>query len=118
MNAVIPIIEEAQEILDRYASNCIDDHLLPVPSNSKMNAYLKEVAVICNIEKEFTTHIGRHTFATTITLNRGISMEVLQSMMGMTSTKHLQIYAKMHKETVHKEMMGLGRVIGFASKSY
>lgn len=33
-----------------------------------MNSYLKEIADLYEISKEFTFHIARHTFATTVTL--------------------------------------------------
>jgi integrase len=49
------------------------DSLLPVPSNAKLNAYLKEVADICGIKKYLTFHIARHTFATTVTSLQKIS---------------------------------------------
>lgn len=49
--------------------------LLPILSNQKMNAYLKEIADLCGINKELTYHIVRHTFATTVTLPNGVSIE-------------------------------------------
>lgn len=47
-------------IIDKYSDNpyCInEDKLLPILSNQKMNAYLKEIADGCEIEKELTFHI-------------------------------------------------------------
>ena len=37
-------------------------------SDQKMNAYLKEIAGVCEIEKELTFHIAPQTFATIVTL--------------------------------------------------
>jgi site-specific recombinase XerD len=59
-----------------------------------MNAYLKEIGEICGIEKKLTFHLARHTFATTITLTNGVPIETLSKMVGRTSLKTTQIYAK------------------------
>ena len=56
-------------IIDKYNNHPQsnnEDKLLPILSNQKMNAYLKEIATICEINKELTFHIARHTFATTV----------------------------------------------------
>ena len=47
-----------------------------------MNAYLKEIADLCGVNKELTYHIARHTFATTITLSNGVSIESVSKMLG------------------------------------
>lgn len=57
----IPILKPAKDILDKYALSAYKDgKLLPVLSNQKMNAYLKEIAAIVNINKDLTTHVARH----------------------------------------------------------
>ena len=56
--------------------------MLPVLSNQKMNAYLKEIADVCEIQKTLTFHIARHTFATTITLSNGVPIETVSRMLG------------------------------------
>lgn len=59
-----------------------------------MNSYLKEIADVCGINKELTFHIARHTFATTITLANGVSIESVSKMLGHRSIKTTQHYAK------------------------
>ncbi|WP_235337140.1 tyrosine-type recombinase/integrase [Pontibacter korlensis] len=83
----------ALQILERYQDHpqCLyDGRLLPVLSNQKMNAYLKEIADVCGIEKPITFHIVRHTFATTVTLLNGVSMESVSKMLGHTSLRTTQ----------------------------
>ncbi|MBK8516613.1 MAG: tyrosine-type recombinase/integrase [Saprospiraceae bacterium] len=63
-------------------------------SNQKLNAYLKELADICSIGKPMTMHIARHTFATTVLLSNGVSMEATSKMLGHSSLKTTQIYGK------------------------
>lgn len=62
----IPLLPQPLALLKKYENDtelAITGKLLPVPSNQKMNSYLKEIATICNIDKNLTTHIARHTFA-------------------------------------------------------
>ena len=59
----IPLLGEALKILDRYREHpyCqVHGVLLPVCSNQKMNSYLKELADICGIRKNLSTHCARH----------------------------------------------------------
>ncbi|UEG53371.1 site-specific integrase [Mucilaginibacter daejeonensis] len=106
----IPILPVALSIIHAYEdhSQCsVKDTLLPVMSNQKMNAYLKEIADICNIEKPLTFHIARHTFATTVTLNNGVPIESVAKMMGHTSIKTTQIYANVMDHKISEDMTQL-----------
>lgn len=60
----IPLLKIPEEILKRYRTDpeCLAHNvLLPVTSNQKMNVYLKELADICGIRKNLSTHCARHT---------------------------------------------------------
>jgi integrase len=106
----IPLLPNVQEIMDRYKEHpqcLVEDCLLPVPSNVKMNAYLKEIADICKIDKLLTFHIARHTFATTVTLNNGVPIETVSKMLGHKSIKITQIYAKILDKKVSEDMSAL-----------
>lgn len=104
--AKIPLLDKALEIIDKYSDHpeCIyNGRLLPIKSNQKHNEYLKEIAEICEIDKNLTTHIARHTFAT-LMLTKKVSMESVSSMLGHTSLKTTQIYAKIVAEKINTEM--------------
>lgn len=103
----IPLLPTPQEIINKYKSHphCeIQNKLLPVPSNQKMNAYLKEIADVCGINKELTFHIARHTFATTVTLTNGVPIESVSKMLGHKSLKTTQHYAKVLDKKVSEDM--------------
>ena len=103
----IPLLAPALDILEKYQDHpcrTIKDRLLPILSNQKMNAYLKEIATLTRIEKNLTFHIARHTFATTITLNNGVPIESVAKMMGHTSIKTTQIYAKVLDHKISADM--------------
>jgi len=106
----IPLLTQAIEILDRYKNypTCDNqDSLLPVLSNQKMNAYLKEIADCCGILKPFTYHTARHTFATTITLSNGVPIETVSKMLGHRNLKTTQHYAKILDKKVGDDMRRL-----------
>jgi site-specific recombinase XerD len=103
----IPVLPTALSIIRTYEDHpqcVVKDTLLPVMSNQKMNAYLKEIADLCNIGKPLTFHIARHTFATTVTLNNGVPIESVAKMMGHTSIKTTQIYAKVMDHKISSDM--------------
>ena len=103
----IPLLPMAEEVLDKYKNHpqCINEkRLLPVLSNQKMNSYLKEIADVCGITKELTFHIARHTFATTVTLTNGVSIESVSKMLGHRSIKTTQHYAKILDRKVSDDM--------------
>lgn len=103
----VPLLPPAQEILDRYKDHpqCINEGLmLPVLSNQKMNAYLKEIADVCGINKKMTTHTARHTFATTVTLTNGVPIETVSKLLGHKNLKTTQHYAKILDLKVSQDM--------------
>jgi len=111
----VPLLPSALRIIEKYNDHPIrlnDKKVLPVISNQKMNVYLKELADICGIDKNLTTHLARHTFATTITLSNGVTMESVSKMLGHSSIKTTQIYAKITDTKVSKEMQKLKEMDG------
>lgn len=106
----VMLLDIPLKIIEKYKDNDFcktKGRLLPVISNQKYNAYLKEIAAICNINKLLTTHIARHTFATTVTLANGVSLESVSAMLGHASIKTTQIYAKVVQSKLSTEMKGL-----------
>ncbi|WP_317127043.1 site-specific integrase [Chryseobacterium carnipullorum] len=106
----IPLLSQTEKIIEKYKNHpvCLNNgKLLPILSNQKMNAYLKEIADLCGINKELTYHIARHTFATTITLSNGVSIESVSKMLGHKSIKTTQHYAKILDKKVSEDMMEL-----------
>lgn len=106
----VPLLPVAMEIVKRYSNDphCVKyDKLLPVVSNQRYNSYLKELATICGIKKELTSHIARHTFATTVTLSNGVPIETVSKMLGHTKLSTTQIYAKVLDHKVSDDMRAL-----------
>ena len=89
----IPLLSIPKQILEKYKDNpyCMDKGtLLPVPCNQKMNSYLKEIADLCCIKKNLTTHTARHSFASVIALANNVSLPNVAKMLGHSSTRMTQ----------------------------
>lgn len=93
-------------IIDKYKGKDNSGRLLPIISNQKMNAYLKEIADVCGIKKRLTCHLARHTFAT-MTLSKGVPIETVSKMLGHTNIKTTQIYARITNKKIESDMMVL-----------
>ncbi len=106
----IPLLPVALEILNRYQVHPQCENkglLLPVLSNQKMNAYLKEIADLSDVLKHLTFHLARHTFATTVTLSNNVPIETVSKMLGHTNIKTTQHYAKILDLKVSQDMAQL-----------
>lgn len=106
----VPLLKKPLELIDKYKDHPLiqdNNRVFPQYSNQKLNSYLKELADICGINKNLTFHMARHTFATTITLTKGVSMESVMAMLGHRNIKTTQIYSKIVNQKVSDEMRKL-----------
>lgn len=106
----IPLLPKALELIEKYKNHpvCLSrNSVLPVVSNQKMNAYLKEIADICGLDCELNTHKARRTFGSTVTLNNDVPMHVVKEMLGHQSIRQTEEYAITEELTVGREMKEL-----------
>lgn len=106
----IPLLPQAIELIDEYRNDPRAQNngtVFPVISNQRMNGYLKEIADVCGIKKTLTFHIARHTFATTVTLSNGVPIESVSKMLGHTSIRTTQIYAKVIDRKLSEDIRNL-----------
>lgn len=106
----IPLLSVVKQILDKYKDNpiCIKSgKLLPVLSNQKMNSYLKEIAIRCNINKNLSTHCARHTYASVVCLANGVSIENVAKMLGHSDIRMTQHYARVMDSSIKKDMINV-----------
>ena len=108
----VPLLKIPLDIINKYvvldALNP-DDPVLPIMSNQKLNAYLKELADMCEIKKELTFHVARHTFATTVTMTFGVPMESVSKMLGHKKISTTQIYARIVDSKLGEDMQILSQ---------
>lgn len=105
VKANVPVLPQTLKIIQKYQFT--EKGLIPKLSNQKMNAYLKEIADIIELKKNLTWYVARHTFASTVTLGNGIKIENVSAMLGHTTIKQTQHYAKVLDNNVLKDMKKL-----------
>jgi site-specific recombinase XerD len=91
-------------ILKKYKDNLrslASGTIFPVISNQK------EIADCCDIKKNITFHLERHTFATTVTLSNGVSIEKVSKMLEHTKIATTQICAKVLEKKISEDMAKL-----------
>jgi site-specific recombinase XerD len=105
----IPLLQPAFEILNQYLDldRAENRQIFPVLSNQKMNQNLKLIQELASISKSLTTHLARHTFATTITLSNGVPIETVSRMLGHTKLSTTQVYAKVLDTKIEEDMKEL-----------
>lgn len=114
----VPLLPKAREILEKYMQ-CPEmenkESLLPISSNQKTNAYLKEIADSCDIDKNLTFHVARHTFATTVMLSNGVPIETVSKLLGHSKLSTTQIYARVVESKISEDIGNL--LIRFKEKA-
>ena len=103
----IPLLPIPKRIIAKYKEDpyCLQKGvLLPMLSNQKYNCYLKELGDICSVDINLTSHTARHTFATTVTLENGVSLESVSKMLGHSNTNMTQHYGKITERRIADEM--------------
>jgi len=104
VRSVIPLLPKALLILDKYEAKRIGNILLPCYVIQKFNSYLQEIADLSGINKNITSHVGRRTFATTVALSNGVSIETISKILGHSTTKITHQYAVVTDLRVSEEM--------------
>jgi site-specific recombinase XerD len=107
VRSAIPLLPKALIILNKHNSSFLNnpsESLFKVGKIQSYNAYLKQIADFVGIQKQLSSHAGRRTFASTITLGNGISIESISQMLGHTNTKMTQQYARVSDLKISNEM--------------
>jgi site-specific recombinase XerD len=100
------LLPDAHNIIEKYKNNqyCQQtNQVIPVKSNQKYNESLKIIQSMAGIETKLTSHLGRHVFATTIALSNGMPLVTLSKILGHSSVKTTQIYAKVLDDKIAKD---------------
>ncbi len=103
----VPLMEIAKELIERYKGLAKDDFVFPMPSNGTCNDHLKKIATVCGINKEVTFHLSRHTFATTVYLCNGGTIEALSKILGHKHISTTQIYAVVTNKMVSSDFRAI-----------
>lgn len=89
----IVLLSPAVQLLKKY------NYEMPVISNQQYNLRLKIVADYAGLDKNLTTHMARHTFAT-LAITNGVELKVVSKMLGHSSVRTTELYATVINQAV------------------
>ena len=110
----IRLLDVPKTILEKYKNKLPNGMILPIISNQKVNDYLKEIATICNINKNLTFHVARHSCATSVLIANGVPIETVSKILGHTNIRTTQIYARITDVKVSNDMELLAQKLDIA----
>jgi len=109
----VKLLPIAKQLIEQYRIVAKNKFVFPVPSNvENMNRCLRRIAKQAAIKKWISSHMGRHTFATTVCLSQGVPIESVSQMLGHSNIHTTQIYAKITNEKISRDMAALTERIG------
>ncbi|WP_290453382.1 site-specific integrase [uncultured Muribaculum sp.] len=100
----IRLLDVPQKIIEKYKGMTRDGHVFPMPSNTTCNKILKEIGRQCGFKTRLSTHVARHTNATTVLLSNGVPIETVSRLLGHTNIKTTQLYAKITAQKISQDM--------------
>ena len=109
----VKLLPIAKQLIEQYRTVAKSNFVFPVPSNAEnMNRCLRRIAKQCGISKRISSHLARHTMATTVCLSQGVPIETVSQMLGHSCITTTQIYAKITNDKISKDMALLTDKIG------
>ena len=109
--ANIKLLDYPKQIMEKYRGSCEDGRVFPVPNYKSCMDSLKRLGKKCGITKPLSWHMSRHSFATSVCLSNGVPIETVSSMLGHKDIKTTQVYAKITKEKLSKDVEKLSQQI-------
>lgn len=107
--ADIKLLDYPKQIMEKYRGLCKDGRVFPVPPYRSCLRSLKRLGKKCGITKPLSWHVSRHSFATSVCLSNGVPIETVSSMLGHKDIKTTQVYAKITKEKLSKDVEKLSQ---------
>lgn len=107
VNESVPILPVVERLIEKYKDHpcrTVLGKLFPVPANSNYNGYLKEIAVICDINRELKTHLARHQFADIMLNECNVPLEDVSKMLGHKSIRTTMRYCKVRRSRISINM--------------
>ena len=88
----VKLLSEAVRLIQRYQSEERSTLFVPIAYSAYL-IQLKALQLRAGISIPLSAHVGRHTFATLITLERGVPIETVSRMLGHSNIQTTERYA-------------------------
>lgn len=101
--ARVKLLPEAIALIEKYKDENRDT-LFPLQSAEMVKANMKGLRTLADVKEPMTYHAGRHSFASLITLEEGVSIETISRMLGHSNIQTTQIYARVTPKKLFEDM--------------
>ena len=109
----VQLLPVARELVEKYRRLApADGAVFPVPAYNSFRVSLQTIARRAGLSFIPTTHVGRHSFATSVCLSQGVPIETVSKMLGHKHITTTQIYAKITNDKIKRDMDDLRARIG------
>ena len=98
----VKLLPEALRLMNRLSDEGRDT-LLPHINYLTYQSHLKVLRLRAGIALPFTSHTARHTFATLVTLEQGVPIETVSKMLGHSTVRMTERYAKVTPQKLFEE---------------
>ena len=103
VESFIPLHPIAEQILAMYNTTDESNPIFPLPKRDMLWYCIHEIGIVAGIKENLSYHASRHSFGT-LMLSAGVPIESISKMMGHTSIKTTQGYAKVTDDKISEDM--------------
>ena len=103
VESFIPLHPVAEQILVLYNTADESRPVFPLPNRNMIWYCIHEIGIMAGVKENLSYHDSRHTFGT-LMLSAGIPIESISKMMGHTSIRTTQIYARVTDDKISEDM--------------
>ena len=102
VQAMVKLIPEAIELFDKYKDAGLPT-LMPHQNYTFLLKNLKKIAEMAGCTQPITHHMGRHYYASILTLSNDVPIDVISKMLGHTNVRMTQVYAMVTQDKLFEE---------------
>ena len=94
---------EALALIEKYRDDTRTT-LFPPQDYHTLRANMKSLRLMAGLSQDLVYHMGRHSFASLVTLEEGVPIETISKMLGHSNIKTTQIYARVTPKRLFEDM--------------
>ena len=99
----VKLLPEALALIEKYRDDTRAT-LFPPQDYHTLRANMKSLRLMAGLSQDLVYHMGRHSFASLVTLEEGVPIETISKMLGHSNIKTTQIYARVTPKRLFEDM--------------
>jgi site-specific recombinase XerD len=99
----VKLLPEALALIGKYRDDTRIT-LFPPQDYHTLRANMKSLRLMAGLSQDLVYHMGRHSFASLVTLEEGVPIETISKMLGHSNIKTTQIYARVTPKRLFEDM--------------